>query len=88
MLAPDGTFQQTVYSEINIEGSERKTAGRYSFSGDRKMLTLVAPSGATQTLYRVPHRGQIYWVKAGEQERIAAQGEEALRKSSLRVVGN
>ena len=87
VLAPDGSFQQTVYSDINIEGSERKTAGSYRFSEDRKSLTLVAPSGSTQTLHRVQYHGQIYWVKPGEQERIAAKGEDDLRKNSLRVVG-
>jgi hypothetical protein len=87
VLHPDGTFEQTLYTDIRGPEHDRALKGSYRFSEDRKQLTLASPRGGAQILYREPHAGKVYWVKAGERVRIHEDGEEAkkLRQTSLQT---
>lgn len=89
VLHPDGSFEQTLYTDVSGPGNDRVLKGSYRFSEDRKQLTLVSPSGGEQILYRAPHGGKVYWVKSGERVRIEEDSEagKQLRKLSLRSEG-
>lgn len=86
-LHADGRFEQMLYTDVRGPEHDRVMTGTYRFSEDRKLLTLVAPSGGEQILYREPHGGKVYWVKSGERVRIHEADEEAerLRNVSLRT---
>ena len=87
ILHADGSFVQTLYTDVRGPGNDRELKGSYRFSEDRKQLTLVSPSGGEQILYRTPHRGKVYWVKSGERVRIEEDSEEGvkLRQASLQT---
>ncbi len=85
-LRADGRFEQTLYSDIRGPEHDRVMTGSYRISEDHKQITLAAPGGSEQILYRESHAGKIYWVKSGQRVLIHEKSEEAerLRDVSLR----
>ncbi len=83
VLHPDGTFTDTAYTDVRAT-DERVDRGTYRFSADKMQLTLVPSQGPEERLDRVDYRGQQYWIKADDRQRIR---DASFRQVSLRLGG-
>jgi hypothetical protein len=83
-LRADGGYTDTSYTDVI--GDEHTKHGYYTLNPERTRLILSADSGTSNELFRVDYRGQQYWVRESDRERITQPSESWLRQVSVRIV--
>ena len=82
-LRPDGSYADTKYTDVI--GDQKVERGTYTFDQNRTRLTLSPRQGEPQTLFRVDYRGQQYWVREQDMQRITDAADAYFRQISLRA---
>ncbi len=82
-LQPDGTYTETTYTDVI--GDQKADRGTYAFDQGKTRLTLSPRQGEAQILYRVDHRGQQYWVRKEDKQRVTDPADAWFRQLSLRA---
>jgi hypothetical protein len=69
----------------DVVGDQKKERGTYSFDPEKRRLTLSPTQGGAETLCRVDYRGQQYWVREQDTQRVTAPDDAWFRQISLRA---
>jgi hypothetical protein len=82
-LQADGSYTDTNYTDA--VGDQKTERGTYAFDPEKRHLTLSPTQGRTETLCRVDYRGQQYWVREHDVQRVADLADAWFRQISLRA---
>jgi hypothetical protein len=83
-LQADGSYTDTRYTDV--VGDQKTERGTYAFDPDKRRLTLSPAQGKAEILCRVDCRGQQYWVRDQDTQRVADPADTWFRQISLRTV--
>jgi hypothetical protein len=82
-LQADGSYTDTRYTDV--VGDQKTQRGTYAFDPEKRRLTLSPTQGKPETLCRVDDRGQHYWVREQDMQRVADATDAWFRQTSLRA---
>lgn len=82
-LRPDDNYTDSRYTDV--VGQQRVEGGLYTLDAEKRHLTLAARHGEVEHLYRVDYRGQQYWVRGQDKQRVLDPADNWFRHISLRA---
>ena len=82
-MQADGSYTDTRYTDVI--GDQKTERGTCAFDPEKRHLTLSPTQGKAETLFRVDYRGQQYWVREQDMQRVADPADAWFRQISLRA---